>query len=163
MLARREPACERRLCLGSRDAGAGFQPCCGDERRDMVGAARIELQRKPHVWRHVEDAGMNERSRAKCANCQTKIVHHAVRAGSILIIARVCRLIRDRTLKITFREYFRSSSLSAANRSSPSISDAVASSHGPFTSPRTLQTATRTCGLFRMRLTFHESALVYKY
>src|SRR5207244_10296161 len=53
--------------------------------------------------------------------------------------------------------------LFAGNRSSPSTSDAVASSHGPLTSPRMLQTATRTRGLFRMRLTFHESASVYTY
>src|SRR5438128_2233745 len=80
---------------------------------------------------------------------------------TILIIARLWRLILERKLKTTFRKYFRSSSLSAASRSSPSTSDAVASSHGPLTSPRMLQTATRTRGLFRIRLTFHESASVY--
>src|SRR6266850_1126346 len=47
--------------------------------------------------------------------------------------------------------------------SSPSTNDAVASSEGPFTVPRTLQTATRTCGRFRIRLTFHDSASVYAY
>src|SRR6185503_63615 len=84
----------------------------------------------------------------------------AHQAVSILIIARWCRLILVRRLKIFFRKYFRSSSLSGASRSSPSTSDAVASSHGPLTVPRMSQAATRTRGLFRMRLTFHESAFV---
>src|SRR3954454_13868951 len=85
--------------------------------------------------------------------------HATPQAGVILIIARAG--LPGMKFAITLRKYFRSSSLSALRRSSPSMIDAVASSHGPFTVPRTLHAATRTRGLLRMRLTFHESATVY--
>src|SRR3954453_21073513 len=81
-------------------------------------------------------------------------------APTILIITRSCRLMPASRLRIRLVKYFRSRSVSAARRSSPSTIDAVASSHGPFTTPRMLHGATRTRGLLRMRLTFHDVASV---
>ena len=116
-----------------------------------------DLHVKPHISRIANDA-------ATVSWRDSEITEAAPRyAGWTLIIVRSWRFILASQLKITFRKYFRSSSWSATRRSSPSTIDAVPSTHGPVTRPRTVQGATRTRGLLRMRLTFHESLRVYAY